>query len=127
MPKVYRLENSEGRGVYGPISQYKIHNGTGDPCSSDRHPGPWRDRLLRDFLCGKDLSPFSFGFKTKKQLKEWFSQRMIRNIIDTGVEMNFAVYQAKKVVHGEKQVIFEKSQAKLLKTFPLQSIYKTKK
>lgn len=119
MTKVYRLEGSDGLGVYRTsdfrISElgriYKTHK------SGEKRPSPYEEfRDKEDMLTCNGYTPYDvfYGFKNITQLKEWFTPAALKVFKEKGVKL--VIYDAEEVLYGKKQVAFIMKNAKKLDT-----------
>ena len=120
---IWRIENENGNGPY--VSNWVIidvHESCGCPINMERHPTPHYDNLID---INQLSSNHSFGFKSKKQMKQWFHTVKIRNWLDDNGFL-LVKYEIKnpnnieryfpRVLKGEKQVAFMKKFATKVKT-----------
>lgn len=119
MKKVYRLETTEGLGVYTARELYPmLWRVLKEYCELPNHPGPFTDNGLKNlFRQFGELLEFNFGFSSLEQLTAWFFRRDDRQLIsECGIVC--AVYEVEDGhFHlGERQCVFKKSHAKKVGT-----------
>ena len=102
---VYRMQNKDGTGCYAWGSHLWI---TRDHLS-DSTPSPFDDKVLKGFWKSqfryKDTADYRFGFETRQQADEWFSDPgEIYNLERLGFTLHKV--PAREIIYGDKQVIF---------------------
>lgn len=104
MELVYRLEDSTT--FLGPYhSSIPISWATKNHNNGARCPNFKKDIILQKFNFSiNDIKKYKFAFESIKQLKKWFSKKEIRNLTRHG--QNITVYTCKKIIKGDKQVLF---------------------
>lgn len=111
---IFRMEDSDGRGVYQSsyLSEAKDPHGYG---GASHRPAPSRDGL-RNFNWGHH-----FGFGDTTQVRNWFNQSQRKALREVGVDVYVYETRAPKtgVKRGNKQLVFDKSKAKKLGTIIL--------
>lgn len=94
--KVYRIQNKDGKGPYvytvNRSWETKNHN------NNSLTPSPKEDGIF-DFTF-----KYKFGFTTLIQLHNWFSDKELDNLSNSG----FTVHEikAEKIIEGNKQIAF---------------------
>lgn len=107
---VYRVENASGTGFYT-----KWDDLAGECHCPVQHPAPANDGIPA-------VSPFHrFGFASLDALKQWFSKEIRLRMADT--DMRVSVYEVAEslVVHGYRQLIYNKDYATRL--YSLDPVY----
>ncbi len=110
--EIYRIEHKDGRGVY-------VAGGASD-MSSDRHPGPYSDRGLKDKMrleawLGRKWGDALFGFANVKQMRDWMGDQRLEYLDRSGFVVRIYVAPPQATLRGSKQVIFLKKSAKLIR------------
>lgn len=98
MINVYRIETAEGEGPYCSSKMVELD------IRIDDHPSPWSDGISipsHNFIC---------GFDSISKLMAWFDPSDRKILQSKGFVM--VVYQSDDVVHGYKQVMFNRKTAK---------------
>lgn len=100
---VYRVEDSEGRGPYRKRAGY-VHEWSKDENGHNdyNHPSPYQDGLPGMW----DMESYICGFKSKAQLKAWFSEEELSNLEALGFSIKTFEVPKSDVKVGGKQVIF---------------------
>lgn len=132
MPKIWRLEDKQGFGVYtapnSPFDNEKFCCLLGlNPSSSkfnpSRHPSPRSDKLLcqnvsRLFLetqLANFQAPFVYGFSSLSQYKNWFYVKKARLMLDQfGIFLHQYGVSAENLYRGSAQICFSRPHAILL-------------
>lgn len=123
MLKVYRLVGPDGVGFYfsqGTTLEDKISEDVGYDISLSKaqHPLPRDD--------GIDSFPdnYYFGFGDKLQLKNWFTPDALKSADKHGCVVELWEVSPHKVIHGGKQLCFNKAESKLITKFQPKSFVK---
>lgn len=108
--RLYRFEHIEGKpnGPYNSPAEeaYSVH---GDMRSYDRHPSPSEDGIAWDM---EDRSIYTFGFRSKAQLKRWFSSAEGRCLMEANDCPPWEFECPKEfVLFGKRQVAFIRKKA----------------
>lgn len=102
--RIYRIENKDKKGPYFYGTDCwmgrKVH------FMSKKHPSPYQDKLLRNKLRNLPFLQWRFGFKTMKQLKQWFTEKEIKNLKGYGFQIVKLDIPEKHIIVGDKQVMF---------------------
>lgn len=121
MAKVYRVENSNGGGMYTETECTPSY----EMIEEARHPTPDKDALLAPLwqieLETANYLRFSFAFASLEQLKFWIYREDWRKKLDEN-GFGVSVYETDSALIGDTQAVFLKSQAKLEYTLSLLEI-----
>lgn len=117
---IYRIEDVNGIGfgtklsnVYcplrGELSVWSVVLGNG--CSYDLdaniHPCPDDDDILKNILVGQDISEYSFGFSSAKQMRNWmYKDKWLIALEKHGMFISKYIVDSQYVILGEKQCMF---------------------
>lgn len=133
--QVYRLECKNGEGVYkGLILKNKNNSKIKDFLDSPKRPSPLEDHYLKSIFSLRSIvdedyqRQWIFGFKDKKELSNWFSDKNIVNLIDNN-EGYIAVYEVpdSDLVYGSKQVAFKKEPIRMVKKIKISELKNNQK
>ena len=119
--RVYRVETAEGTGVYNAVGGFRL----GGMSSGWRHPGPMREGLMEGVMRG-----YVCGFRSLAQGGRWFSvDPEVARHVEEMPEMNpsglaVSVYEVPEeaVLHGKRQVMFDKEEAELIDVLPVEAL-----
>ncbi len=107
MARIWRLENSDGVGVYSVTYPHT----DAFPCGRE-HPGPRDDYKLHNawekLSDSGDARYWRFGFSSLKQFKEWFhSNEMLENLRDR-YDIRLSCYEVARanLKVGDRQCIY---------------------
>jgi len=113
MLKVYRLVGPDGVGYYFSRDRKLEVEVSGEvgydtAINKPQHPLPYDD--------GIDSFPdnYYFGFGDKLQLKAWFTPDILKAADKRGCVVELWEVSPHEVIHGGKQLCFNKGEAKLL-------------
>jgi hypothetical protein len=124
---VYRVECPKSRlGMYFAKGDTRVAT---MEMSTDRHPGPWSDRRLKDEVRQKGLEgeasyelfhrECKFGFASKKQMRDWVHKDEWKEKLEQqGLIVAKYLIPKDKVAIGSTQAIYDPSHAKLVATMP---------
>ena len=114
---VYRVENTEGKGPYVGNTDFiyslleKVY-GNARAHNDKNHPIPLDDGISRaEYLMEQKAC---CGFLTKKQLKDWFSIELRRELSGHGFDVSVYEVEPGYVYTGNTQVLFFKENSKRL-------------
>jgi len=108
MSTVYRVETSDGVGLYKTAIA-----SSWDMQEIDRHPVPHEDAELCEFWRRCDQGEYIFGYGSIEQLASWIYKKEWReNIAAAGLVLS--VYETNDYHVGATQAVFRKSTAKLI-------------
>lgn len=110
--EIYRIEHKDGRGVYAA-------DGLSDRVS-DRHPGPYSDRGLKDKVrleawLNRNYGDALFGFANVKQMRDWVGDERLEYLDRNGFVVRIYVAPPQATLRGSKQVMFLRKSAKLIR------------
>ena len=119
--KVYRIETTDGTGVYniGGIFGNPLHMAS----SGTQHPAPWRDDCDMCHVPG-----WVCGFATLDQARDWFAcdAEIVSALMavedmasDSGLALSVYEVESAHVKVGRRQCMFDRFSARLVETFPL--------
>jgi hypothetical protein len=123
--KVYRVEHSEiktDKYFSGPYFNgvHKMEMWCSDRWmhSGSNHPSIYDDpKLIKQSLKWEFFRKYICGFESVKQLREWFSEKDLKNLKKLGYII--AEYESHDVIKGSYQVIFiPSSSRRILKRIP---------
>jgi len=119
--KVYRVETVDGEGPYCVASPSKHFTKEKRSEVNIHRPAPYNDSLLKEKWdkLGGDCYKFIFGFKSKKQLKEWFPPYALKTLFEENSKLRVSIYDASEAIKGEKQVVFKEKSAVLVKSLKI--------
>lgn len=108
--KVWRVQDKYGRGPYSGVCEDFLSSGVWRECEHDDttgRPGPDEDTFSTPVLdlLGRPSIGLKFGFRTKADLKRWFTPRELAKLSELGYKP--VKLKAKKVWYGKKQAIFQ--------------------
>lgn len=116
MPKVYRLVDESGTGIYTSGLLYGIWEL--DYYDGSSHPNPRCDSPeMRFFYLEKfDAEKHQFAFSSLKQLMEWFwSENDRKRFQKIGVKVVEYYVPLNSTFEGKRQLFFDKTKAKFLR------------
>lgn len=118
MVKVFRVQHVEsGWGPYAsPNRGYTRHFNDND---IERHPTDTEDRKMlehdvRSLRRMEVWKRLRFGFESMEQLMEWFDHPRRELLASLGYEI--AEYEARDVVVGERQLVFNRATARFMRS-----------
>lgn len=117
MPKVYRLVDESGTGIYTSGLLYGIWE-LDYYYDDQNHPSPQKDSPeMRFFYSEKfDAEKHQFAFSSLKQLMEWFwSENDRKQFQEEGVKVVEYYVPLNSTFEGKRQLFFDKTKAKFLR------------
>ena len=114
---IYRVENSEGVGPFSKAALLRVKHKIFRRSSG--FPNPINDGIA--FKKGLHYC----GCKSEWQLRRWFDKRSREIMFKSQKgDLFFTIYEVDPayVIHGKKQIVFEKHKAKQLVKLPLNRI-----
>ena len=101
MPKIWRVEDSQGRGCYSGEKAWKLRFLFIKHCTDDKHPSPYMDSGIKRYA----NYPEQHGFKDRKQLLNWFTIKELKILKYHGFKLKrLEVQKITKI--GLTQVLF---------------------
>lgn len=99
---IYRIETTRKVGPYrsdfADKWRFRYHGGK-------THPNVWEDFKNKDAERFFRTGNWNCGFKSKKQLKNWFIQSELKRLLKLGFKIVKII--PKKTIYGKKQVMFK--------------------
>jgi hypothetical protein len=132
--KIYRIEGDTGKGIYMDL----VHKGKAITSHFDlsyNTPSPMEDSCLktifgsRRFVHADYQKQWFFGFKNKDEILKWFkSEDGMFDFISEYGKAKVVEYEIKESesMLGEFQIAFKKNKAKVLKSYPIMDVEKSK-
>jgi len=123
---VLRVENVAGEGMYCSTPGWSTLIGTTIKC--DEWPGPEDDDGLKDHFTGWGAPLFGgwgdmrFGFSGPNQLRRWICDEHRKLLHGGGYHVSVYEVPEDSVIIGDRQAVFDKEHASLVRTHPLTDI-----
>lgn len=121
---IFRIEDFDGQGAYRNLVHKAVKITEYYAYSRERHPDPYMEKeslRTRWFRMPHAVrEKWYFGFYSINQMTEWFNCPKFRNTLnDLGGCMALYKLDGRKIIKGDRQIIFRKDWAELVERVPI--------